>query len=199
MAVHRFHRDKHGLALALPVRRIAFALLATAWVAACSSVRFGTERQEAPASDEKADALHYGQQAELLPIGGSAVSGKVRVIDRGDGSVVLISLMNVSVGDFRIAFHADANCSSPNGYSAGPAWAPAGRRPEELVPVQRANSEDHAEVTVRVRGLHATGAAGVTGRSVIVYAGSNIEPLRPGVRNNAIACGVFRPATPISF
>ncbi|MGE5169904.1 MAG: hypothetical protein ACM3JC_05980 [Rudaea sp.] len=127
------------------------------------------------------------------------MSGKIRVVDRGDGALLLVSLMNVSVGDFRIAFHAEPNCSSPNGFSAGPAWAPAGRRPEDLVPLQHANSEGHVEVTERVRGLHANGADGVAGRSVIVYAGAKIEPIRPGVRNEAIACGVFRPARPISF
>lgn len=174
---------------------LATALLATG----CSSIHLGSEKPEAPLAEARADALGYGQEADLRAIGGSAVSGKIRVLDRGDGAVVLVSMMNVPIGDFRIVVHADPNCSSPNGYSAGPAWAPAGRRPEDLVPAQRANSEDRVEATVRVRGLHANGQDGVAGRSVVVYAGSKIEPIRTDVRNDAIACGVFHPATPISF
>jgi Cu/Zn superoxide dismutase len=177
----------------------AIALATALLVAACSSMHFGSQKPEPPAAEEKADALRYGQEADLRPIGGSAVFGDIRVLDRGDGVVVLMSLMNVPMGNFRIAFHADPNCSSPNGFSAGPAWAPAGRRPEDLVPAQLANSEDRVEATVRVRGLHANGPDGVAGRSVVVYAGSKIEPIRPDVRNDAIACGVFHPATPISF
>jgi Cu/Zn superoxide dismutase len=181
--------------------RAAIALATALLAAGCSSIHFGSEKLETPPAEEKtgADALRYGQEADLRGIGGSAVFGKIRVIDRGDGAVVLASLMNVPSGNFRIAFHADPNCSSPNGFSAGPTWAPAGRRPEDLVPAQLANGEDRVEATVRVRGLHANGPGGVAGRSVIVYAGSKIEPIRPDVRNDAIACGVFHPATPLSF
>jgi Cu/Zn superoxide dismutase len=187
------------LTLAPSGKRIAFAVLHTLCVGACSSLRSGSDRPEAPSAPEKTDSLRYGQEAEVRGIGGSAVSGKIRVIDRADGATVLISLMNVPIGDFRIAVHTDPNCSSPNGFSAGPAWAPAGRKPEDLVPPERANSENYVEASLRVRGLHASGADGVAGRSVIVYAGSKIEPIRPGVRNDAIACGVFRPAALISF
>jgi Cu/Zn superoxide dismutase len=183
------------------IERIVVGILVTLCVGACSSIHFGTDKLETPPAEEKtgADALRYGQEADLRAVGGSAVFGKIRVLDRGDGAVVLVSLMNVPVGNFRIAFHADPNCSSPNGFSAGPAWAPAGRRPEDLVPAQLANGEDRVEATLRVRGLHANGPDGVAGRSVIVYAGSKIEPIRPDERNDAIACGVFHPATPISF
>jgi Cu/Zn superoxide dismutase len=187
------------LTLAPSGKRIVFALIVTLGVGACSSLRLGSDRPEAPSAPGKTDPARYGQEAEVRAIGGSAVSGKIRVVDRGDGATVLISLMNVPIGDFRIAFHADPNCSSPNGFSAGPAWAPAGRRPEDLVPTERGNSENYVEASVRVRGLHASGADGVAGHSVIVYAGSKIGPIRPGVRNDAIACGVFRPAALISF
>ena len=190
-----------GLISPLRVERIVIVVLVTLCVGACSSFHFGTDKLETPPAEGKtgADALRYGQEADLRAIGGSAVFGKIRVLERGDGAVVLASLMNVPAGNFRIAFHADPNCSSPNGFSAGPTWAPAGRRPEDLVPAQLANGEDRVEATVRVRGLQANGPDGVAGRSVIVYAGSKIEPIRPDVRNDAIACGVFHPATPLSF
>lgn len=164
-----------------------------AGVAACSTFR------DATAPDAAATAGRYGEVAPLRAIGGSAVFGKIRVIDRGDGASVLVSLMNVPPGDFRIAIHENPNCSSPNAFSAGPAWAPAGRHPLDLIPVQHASSEDRVESSLRVAGLHALGVNGVAGRSVVVYAGPKVTQVRPDVPNDAIACGVFEPATPLAF
>jgi Cu-Zn family superoxide dismutase len=165
-------------------------------VCGCSMMRGAAD---AKPSEPKSAAAKYGEVAPLRAIGGSAVSGKIRVIDRGDGASVLVSLMNIPPGDFRIAIHENANCSSPNAFSAGPAWAPAGRNPLELIPVQHANSEDRVESSLRVAGLHALGANGVAGRSVVLYAGPKVTEARPSVPNEAIACGVFGPATPLAF
>lgn len=150
-------------------------------------------------SEPKSIAAKYGEVASLRAIGGSAVFGKIRVIDRGDGASVLVSMMNIPPGDFRIAIHENPNCSSPNGFSAGRAWAPAGSVPQDLMPAQHASSEDRVEASLRVPVLRATGANGVAGRSVIVYAGSKVTEARPSVPNDAIACGVFEPATPLAF
>lgn len=167
-------------------------------VAACSgvNVHFGTRRDE----PERPKVTGYGEEAELRAIGGSAVSGKIRVIDRGDRDAsVLVSMMNVPVGAYRIAIHEAANCSSPNAYSAGPAWAPRGREPGTLIPVQYTNREERVELSIRVAGLRAEGPDGVAGRSVVVYSGPNVTPARPGVPNAAIACGVFAPTQPLRF
>lgn len=150
-------------------------------------------------SEPKPAPTAYGEVASLRAVGGSAVFGKIRVIDRGDGASMLVSLMNVPQGDFRIAIHQNANCSSPNAFSAGPAWAPSGKIALELIPVQHANSEDRVESSLRVAGLHALGVNGVAGRSVVVYAGPKVTEARPDEPNEAIACGVFEPAKPISF
>jgi Cu/Zn superoxide dismutase len=170
--------------------------LAASLLAGCSTMRGAADEKPAEA---KSTAAKYGEVAPLRAIGGSAVSGKIRVVDRGDGASVLVSLMNIPPGDFRIAIHQNANCSSPNAFSAGPAWAPAGRNPLELIPVQHANSEDRVESSLRVAGLRALGANGVAGRSVVLYAGPKVTEARPSVPNEAIACGVFEPATPLAF
>jgi len=177
-------------------RAVASVALCAAIVSGCSMLR---GKGDATPSEPKAAAGSYGQVASLRAIGGSAVSGKIRVIDRGDGASVLVSMMNIPPGDFRIAFHETPNCSSPNGFSAGPAWAPSGRPAADLIATQHANSEDRVESSLRVAGLHAGGADGVAGRSVVVYAGSRVTDVRPDVPNEAIACGVFEPAQPLAF
>ena len=174
---------------------LAVALL-TAFVGGCSTTPSGE-----PATNEQAKKVDMGQQAVLRPIGGSAVQGKVRVIDRGDGAVVLISGMSFPLGPYRLAFHERGNCTSPNGFSAGAPWAPAatGKPPQDLVPVQYANSENRVETELRIPKLHANGPDGVAGRSVVLYAGNAVTEIRPNVPNAAIACGVFEEAQPPSF
>lgn len=180
----------------VPQYNLLLAAVIIAGVAGCSTLRGLTGENE---SEPKATAAAYGEVAPLRAIGGSAVSGKIRVIDRGDSASMLVSMVNVPQGDYRIAIHENPNCSSPNGFSAGHLWAPAGKHPIDLIPVQHANSEDRVEASLRVAGLHALGVNGVAGRSIVVYAGPKVTEARPDVPNEAIACGVFEPAKPISF
>jgi Cu/Zn superoxide dismutase len=189
-ALHRARACAVGKGFAV-LGAMAYAML----VAACST--FGSST---PADQAAKDAA-MGQQATLRPIGGSAITGKIRVVDRGDGAAVLVSAINFPYGAYRIAFHERGNCTSPNGFSAGPAWAPpaSGKRPEDLVPVQYANSENRVETELRIPKLHATGVDGVAGRSVVLYAGTAVTELRPDVPNAAMACGVFEVARPPSF
>ena len=131
---------------------------------------------------------------------GSAVSGKVRVIDRRDGVTLLVSAINLPPGEYRVAFHANGNCSSPNGFSAGPPWAPAGLSPTTLIPSFMTNSRDGtAESSAYIAGVHTVGENGLAGRSVILYAGSTITPAMPDVPNNGFACGVFEPVQMLRF
>ncbi len=167
-------------------------------LAGCSGVNFhlGSVRDE-PARPK---VTGYGQEANLRAINGSAVFGKIRVIDRGsDDASMLVSMMNVPPGAYRIALHERPNCSSPNGFSAGPLWAPAGRDAGTMIPVQYINSEDRVGMTIRLSGVRTTGPNGVAGHSVVVYAGPRITPAQPDVPNQAIACGVFEAAQPLSF
>jgi Cu/Zn superoxide dismutase len=141
-----------------------------------------------------------GLEARLRSLG-SAVTGKVRVIDRNDGVSVLVSLANVPSGQYRISFNEVPNCSSPNGFSAGAPWAPAtaGRPASDIGPVLFANPEGNSEASFFVRGVHTSGPDGVAGHSVVVYLGRQVTAAVPDVPNNRAACGVFEPATPLAF
>jgi Cu-Zn family superoxide dismutase len=176
------------------LRNVACAVAAMS-IAGCSSVRVNVAQPPEPSAPRG----EFDQVASLRAIGGSAVFGKVRVVDRGAGAAVLVSMMNMPPGDYRVAFHQTPNCTSPNGFSAGPAWAPAGRKPDELTPVEHVNTENRVEVEFRVAGLHASGPNGVAGRSVVIHAGRRIDEARPDVPNERIACGVFEPARPLAF
>ena len=175
----------------------AAAACAALALAGCGA-RFASYGDTSAPEPTRTDA---SQQAVLRAIGGSAMSGKVRVIDRGDYASILVSLLNVPQGAFRIAIHETPNCSSPNGFSAGRAWAPAsaGKTPQELIPIQYGNIEQRIDLELRIRGLHANGPDGVAGHSVVLYAGTRIEDIRPDVRNDAIACGVFEPTRLLTF
>jgi Cu/Zn superoxide dismutase len=172
------------------------AACAAAVLAGCNA-RMASVADTAP-EPTKTDA---SQQAVLRAIGGSAVSGKIRVIDRGDHASVLASLLNVPQGPYRIAIHETPNCSSPNGFSAGRPWAPASssRTPQDLIPVQYGKTEQLVELELRIPGLHANGVDGVAGHSVVLYYGTSIPEIRPDVRNDAIACGVFEPTRLLTF
>jgi Cu/Zn superoxide dismutase len=160
-----------------------FAWLALALVAVgCSSP--GGSSPAAPSSP--------GLVANLRGLG-SAVSGKVRVIDRGDGITVLVSAVNLPPGGYSIAFHANGNCSSPNGYSAGAIiWPKAGAR-ERTIAMFTNSLEGNTESETHVSGIRTVGENGLAGRSVIVYGGL-IEDAQPNTPNNRYACGVFEPA-----
>lgn len=175
----------------------AAAMCAVVALAACGA-RYSSYGETGAPEPTRTDT---SQQAVLRAIGGSAMSGKVRVIDRGDYASILISLLNVPQGAFRIAIHETPNCSSPNGFSAGRAWSPAssGKTPQELIPIQYGNIEQRIELELRIRGLHANGPDGVAGRSVVLYAGTRIDEIRPDVRNEAMACGVFEPTRLLTF
>jgi Cu/Zn superoxide dismutase len=141
-----------------------------------------------------------GVEASLRPLG-SDVTGKIRVIDRGDGATLLVSMINVPMGQYRIAFGERGNCTSPNGFSAGPPWAPpgAGRDARDLVPVLLADSRGKAEASLHLRGVRTSGPDSVAGRSVVVFAGAAVTDARPDVPNNRIACGVLAPVVPLQF
>jgi len=172
------------------------ATLAALAVAGCSGVHIGTTHYD---EDKPKDETDYGQVAPLRPIGGSAIFGKIRVIDRGDGASVLVSMMNVPPGAYRIAFNETPNCSSPNGFSAGAPWAPAGADARKLIPVQRVNAEDRVELSLRVPALKTRGPNGVAGHSVVIYSGLEVTDAKPDVPNERMACGVFETAHRLEF
>jgi Cu/Zn superoxide dismutase len=194
---------KHGRFLSHRVRlknAMAFTVMLSLASAGCSSSGgFSGSRSKGSEETTAAPGPSPGLVASLRGLG-SAVSGKVRVIDRREGITLLVSAINLPPGEYRVAFHANGNCSSPNGFSAGPLWAPAGLSPTTLMPSFMTNSRDGtAEASVYIAGVHTLGENGLAGRSVILYGGSTITPAEPGVPNNGFACGVFEPAQTLRF
>jgi Cu/Zn superoxide dismutase len=179
-----------GSALASGMR---YALLVCAVIIAAA----GCQTTKEP---EKAPVMPYGVDAPLRPIG-SAIVGKIRAIESGDGISLLVSVNNLVEGTYRVAFHTNGNCSSPNGFSAGPLWAPSDSRvpASDLIPSFIMNRDGAINTSAHVKGVHLTGENGLDGRSVIVYQGANIPIIEPGVRNSVVACGVFSPAVPLQF
>ncbi|HEY3180590.1 MAG TPA: superoxide dismutase family protein [Casimicrobiaceae bacterium] len=175
------------------ISRIVRALGTASILAACAPSGTGPP----PIVGASAAPPAAGLVAPLRGLG-SATSGKVRVIDRGDGITILVSGSNLPPNQFRVSFNQNGNCSSPNGYSAGPPWAPPGMDPYELIPLFW-NPDGNAEGQAHIRGVHTTGENGVAGRSVVIYWGSKVTDAEPGVPNNRAACGVFEPVQTLLF
>ncbi|MBS0327584.1 MAG: hypothetical protein JSS46_13730 [Proteobacteria bacterium] len=184
---------------ARPRAGLAACALAAAALAGCATTAPGTDSAQKAGAAANAGSL--GQVAQLRAIGGSAVSGKVTVVDRGDGAVLTVAAFNIPTGPYRLTINRNANCTSPNGFSAGPAWAPPGakRAPADLVGVLRSNDAGSTDATVHVPGLRATGPDGVAGHSVILYAGHKVTEAVPDVPNDRVACGVFEVTRPLQF
>ena len=192
-------RATPGGALARRARIAGTLVLAALVLAGCATSHPPSAAQEPPSAAPPKRGL--GQVAVLRAIGGSAVTGRVRVVDHGDGTALTVAAFNLPIGEFRVTINETPNCSSPNGFSAGSAWAPPAskRKPPDLVPSLYANANGTAQASAQVPGLRETGANGVAGHSVVVYAGSRVTEARPDVPNERIACGVFAPVKPFEF
>jgi superoxide dismutase, Cu-Zn family len=132
-------------------------------------------------------------EARLAPIGGSSLTGAA-VLQAYDGGVALkVNFNGRGPGRYRVMIHANGNCSSPNGFSAGAPWAPPGvPLAEQGYPIFK--NDDSASSVVKLPGYALTGPDGVIGRSVVVHdsdRGSIVA--QPGVPNDRIGCGVIGP------
>jgi Cu/Zn superoxide dismutase len=134
-----------------------------------------------------------GVQAVLKPAGSGAGQADVRFVDRGDGVFATIFVTNLLPGPYRVAIHQNANCSSPNLFSAGPAWAPPGsaRPAKDLMPVFYTNMDGDGTWTVQIPGVHTTGRDSLQGRSVVLHAGTQIGDAVPDAPNDRVLCGVI--------
>lgn len=138
------------------------------------------------------------QEAPMRGIGGVATSGSVVVSPLKDGVLMRVSLVNLPVGKaYRTVIHEEGNCSSPNGYSAGPPLVLPGETQHvtaEWPPVVLFRDEMFITV-LRLRGVQMTGPNGISGKAVVVHVGDGSLDAQPGVPNNRIACGVI--GTPV--
>jgi|RhiMethySRZTD1v2_1073278.scaffolds.fasta_scaffold367829_2 Cu-Zn family superoxide dismutase len=136
-----------------------------------------------------------GVEAPMRPVGGGSATGTAKFVDRGDGVVAMVVIANLPPGAYRVAIHRDGNCTSPNAFSAGPAWAPPGssKPANELLPVIITSSNGDATLTTRVSGLKTDGPNSLQGRSVVVHYGTIVGEAMPGEPNNRVLCGTVGP------
>ena len=137
-----------------------------------------------------------GVEAVLQPKNGSAAQGDVKFMQRDDVISVLVSLNNLPPGPYRVAIHERGNCTSPNAFSAGKPWAPAGypRPATELLPEMTVGAQAHGQMTYRLRGVRLAGPDSLEGRAVLVHFGARADPdLRPDVPNGVVLCGAIGP------
>ena len=130
-------------------------------------------------------------EARLGALGGSAAKGTVRFATYANGLSTSVYFSGVARGNYRMAVHTTGNCTSPNGFSAGPPWVP----PEAKGPlvIEFSVDDDHpTTLSQRVAGLTLNGVQGVAGRAVVIHEGRTgtleAEPDRP---NSRVACGVI--------
>jgi Cu-Zn family superoxide dismutase len=136
-----------------------------------------------------------GVEAPLAPSGGSAAQGSAKFVDRGEGAIVaLVVINNVTPGIYRVAIHERGNCTSPNAFSAGRPWAPPGSAVAagDLLPEIAIGPNGNAQMTTRLRGLALRGPNGLEGRSVLVHQGATVDAdIVPDRPNRVVLCGAI--------
>jgi Cu-Zn family superoxide dismutase len=139
-----------------------------------------------------------GAVARLSPRNGSAVTGTVTFVQRGDKVGVAAIVQNLDSGPHSMYIHEVGNCRSPNAASAGRVWALVGAAPGRPrignMPELMANGEGTANLITELRGVTVGDGSplDIIGHSVVVHSGLDPDP-RPefGVRNGWLACGVI--------
>lgn len=176
-------------------RSFAAGLSALLVLGACSSTsswdpRRWFSREETPAP--KAREVP-GIDARVKAINASIVA-TIRMRESGELLVVTVDLANGRPGPYRVVLHANGNCSSPNGFSAGPPWSPPGWKESalRLIPELTVNSSGNGQLTARIRGVRLGDAVN---RSVLIYEGLTPQVPQPDVANNVVGCGTFAQST----
>jgi Cu/Zn superoxide dismutase len=169
------------------VTRLMAAAAAAALLTACAT------DSSSPAAADQVGNL----EAPLRGVG-SAATGKVIVVDNGKGVTLTLDAANLMQGSYRLAFHANPNCNSPRGESAGPVWGPpdAADAPGVLIPVAYAGVAGSISFSARISGVHVDREPTLRGRSIVLHAGPYVDSPLPGMPNNYIACGVFEKLGP---
>ena len=156
------------------VRAVLSGALVVSLLAACGSTGDAGTPKAAKAEVTVAEA-------RFLPIGGSSLTGAAMLGAYDGGVQMQVNFNGRGPGRYRVMIHANGNCSSPNGFSAGPPWAPPGvPLAEEGFPILK--NDDSASYVVRLAGYRLTGPDGVVGRSVVVHDGGTRNDRREAGR-----------------
>jgi superoxide dismutase, Cu-Zn family len=169
-------------------------MLRAALVAAIASVLASC------ASDEEAKKPppDPGVGAQLRPVSDSAIKGHVS-FKPYDGGVAMSVDVYGYPGAIRVVIHSTGNCSSPNGFSAGPPWMPPGATQPPMIRIAVSDNL-YGNSTARLAGIKIDGPDGIRGKSVIVHRGNTGSlDAQPNVPNDRVACGVIETNKPLSF
>ncbi len=139
------------------------------------------------------DSRPSGLGGRIVPLGGSAAKGFIIVKRREGGVTLIVNLNDMRPDIYRVVFHANGNCKSHNGFSAGPPWAPPGGQVE--VYNGWMNADGLLTMSVPISGLPIEAPDGIYGRSVVIHQGNtgSLDAV-PDVRNDRIACVVLTDA-----
>jgi Cu/Zn superoxide dismutase len=106
-----------GAATLVGMRAATLVVIAALALVGCAATRDGSTAANTTSKNSGT------VEARLIAVGGSAARGVVRFAPAGNSVSVSIFFSGVSPGDYRVALHTTGNCSSPNGFSAGPPTA----------------------------------------------------------------------------
>lgn len=139
------------------------------------------------------DSRPSGLGGRIVPLGGSAAKGFIIVKRREGGVTLIVNLNDMRPDIYRVVFHANGNCKSHNGFSAGPPWAPPGGQVE--VYSGWMNADGLLSMSIPISGLPIEAPDGIYGRSVVIHQGNtgSLDAI-PDVRNDRIACVVLSDA-----
>jgi Cu-Zn family superoxide dismutase len=145
------------------------------------------------ASDDSAQERMPNIGARLAPIAGGVGHGLVTFRPYDGGLTVVADVGGFSAGPYRFVIHTTPNCTSPNGFSAGPPFL----RPGTGAPIVVSAAIYHqgtATLTLRVPGITLAGPDGVEGKSLVLHASETGRSTRNrGCPTIAFACGVIGP------
>lgn len=165
--------------------RLAAAMLVALGLAGCQGFR-----------DAGSELFPEGNsiEAALSPLGGSAASGSVIVGPTRSGVAMRVNLRGLPMMHYRVIIHANGNCSSRNGFSAGPPLILPGATEHVMAhtPSDLPVADGALTMVVRIPGVRLDGPNGIAGKAVVVHAGTegSLEAV-PDVPNNRVACGVL--------
>jgi len=175
--------------LRIPFAHAAIALLLGVALAGCET---------AATINAKIFSRGPGLGGKIRALGGSSAKGFIVVSRREGGATLIVNLNDVGPGIYRVVFHMNGNCSSRNGFSAGPPWAPPGGEVKAYEGAM--NSDGLLNMSIPISGLLIDPPDGILGRSIVVHdATSSSLDTEPDVRNNRIACVVLNEASELDL
>ncbi|MCL2873208.1 MAG: hypothetical protein FWF41_09635 [Betaproteobacteria bacterium] len=177
---------------------VVLSAVLAATLTACGGSRLSNEKDDTGIAVEMPGGSKpmRGLEALLYAKGGSSAQGKIMVVQSGDRWRLSITIFGLPPSStYRLAFFDNGNCSSPNAFSAGKLWpppgTPEGTRLDRWIPTFSASQGGSIDAVTSLPNPSEQNESVFRKRSVLVFAGIDVQELKPSVRNDVVACGVF--------